>query len=190
MHNLKEQKKDRTEIRIGGFGGQGVILSGIIIGKGAAIHDKKYATLVQSFGPEARGGACNAQVTISDSKILYPYLTVPDILILMSQEAYDKYGGNISNTGIMLLEENLVKPHDVKEGVNVYNVPATYLAEELGRKIVLNIVMTGFFTAITKLVEFESIRNAILESVPKGTETINISAFEKGFEYGENLLKQ
>ena len=189
MHDLKEQKADKKEIRIGGFGGQGVILSGIIIGGGASIYDKKYSTLVQSFGPEARGGACNAQVTISDNKILYPYLTEPDILILMSQEAFNKYGANIKDNGIMLLEQDLVKPYDVKEGVRVYNIPATYLAEELGRKIVQNIVMTGFFTAVTGIVSYESIKSAILHSVPKGTETINISAFEKGFEYGRNLLE-
>ena len=76
-------------IRIAGFGGQGVILAGMVIGKAAAIHDGKFATLTQSFGPEARGSACSAQLIVSDEPILYPYLTQPDILVVMSQEAHD-----------------------------------------------------------------------------------------------------
>jgi len=178
----------KTEIRIGGFGGQGVILSGMIIGRAAAIFDDKYATLIQSFGPEARGGACNAQVTISDTPILYPYVTNPDILIIMSQEAYSKFGMNINDNGILLLEKDLVKPDDIKQGVKVYSIPATYLAEELGRKIVLNIVMVGFFTGVTNIVNCEAVKNSILQSVPKGTETINVKAFEKGYEYGKSIL--
>ena len=180
----------KIEIRIGGFGGQGVILSGIIIGKASAIYDNKYATLIQSFGPEARGGAANAQVTISDTPILYPYITIPDVLIIMSQEAYNRFGMNIKENGSLLIEKDLVKPYDVKEGVKVFSIPATHLAEELGRKIVLNIVMIGFFTAVTDIVSYDSMRNSILESVPKGTETINIKAFENGFNYGKKVLEK
>ena len=178
----------KTEIRIGGFGGQGVILSGMIIGKAAAIFDNKYSTLIQSFGPEARGGACNAQVTVSDTPILYPYVTNPDILIIMSQEAYNKFGTNIKETGTLLLEKDLVKPGNIRQDIKFYGIHATHLAEELGRKIVQNIVMLGFFTSVTNVVDYEAVKNSILQSVPKGTETINIKAYEKGYEYGKSLL--
>ena len=178
----------KTEIRIGGFGGQGVILSGFIIGKASAIFDSRFATMIQSFGPEARGGACNAQVIISDTPVLYPYTTIPDILVIMSQEAYNKFGSNVKRGGTILLESDLVKVDDIDKSLKVYSIPATHLAEELGRKIVLNIVMVGFFTAVTNIVSYDSIKKSILDSVPKGTETININAFEKGFQYGKEIL--
>ena len=178
----------KTEIRIGGFGGQGVILSGFIIGKASAIFDNRFATMIQSFGPEARGGACNAQVIISDTPVLYPYITIPDILVIMSQEAYNKFGSNVKRGGTILFESDLVKVDDIDKSLKVYSIPATHLAEELGRKIVLNIVMVGFFTAVTNIVCYDSIKKSILDSVPKGTETININAFEKGFQYGKEIL--
>jgi 2-oxoglutarate ferredoxin oxidoreductase subunit gamma len=178
----------KTEIRIGGFGGQGVILSGFIIGKASAIFDSRFATMIQSFGPEARGGACNAQVIISDTPVLYPYITIPNILVIMSQEAYNKFGSNVKRGGTILFESDLVKVNNIDKSLKVYSIPATHLAEELGRKIVLNIVMVGFFTAVTNIVSYDSIKKSILDSVPKGTETININAFEKGFQYGKEIL--
>jgi 2-oxoglutarate ferredoxin oxidoreductase subunit gamma len=80
-----------TELRIAGFGGQGVILSAVVIGKAASIHQGAYATMTQNFGPEARGGACSAQLLLSDQPILYPYVTQPDIMVVMSQEAYTRF---------------------------------------------------------------------------------------------------
>lgn len=183
-------KNTKVEIRIGGFGGQGVILAGMVIGRAAAIHEKLNATLIQSFGPEARGSACSAQVMVSSEQILYPYVTRPDILVVMSQDAYQKFIPELSDNGILLVEEDLVKLEEVKRGIRVYGIPATRLAEELGRKLVLNIVMVGFFTAITKLIHPESMRKSVKESVPKGTEELNLRAFEKGYEYGAELLKK
>jgi len=179
-----------TEIKIGGFGGQGVILSGIIIGKAASIYDRKFATMIQSFGPEARGSACSAQLTVSEEPILYPYVTSPNILVLMSQEAYDKFSPELAPGGTIVIEEELVKPGPAKDGTRIFSIPATRLAEELGRKIVLNIVMTGFFTAVTDLVSHEAMRQSVEASVPKGTEALNLSAFEKGYQYGLDLLKK
>lgn len=88
-----------TEIRVAGFGGQGVILSAMVIGKAASIYQNGYATLTQSFGPEARGSACSAQLILSDEPILYPYITNPDILIVMSQEAYTKFSPEVKDGG-------------------------------------------------------------------------------------------
>jgi 2-oxoglutarate ferredoxin oxidoreductase subunit gamma len=179
-----------TEIRVSGFGGQGVIMMGHIIGKGASIFDGRHATMTQSFGPEARGSACSAQVVLSDDRILYPYLRQADVLIAMSQEAYDKFLPSMKPKGTLLIDEDLVKmKQKPPEGAKVFKIPATRLAEELGRKIVLNIVMTGFFTATTGSVQPDSMRDAVRTSVPKGTENLNIQAFEKGFEYGREQVE-
>ena len=92
-----------TEIRIAGFGGQGVILSAIVLGKAASIYQGGFATMTQNFGPEARGGACSAQLVLSDSPVLYPYVTQPDIMVIMSQEAYVRFGNEVKDGGTCLL---------------------------------------------------------------------------------------
>ncbi len=173
-----------TEIRIGGFGGQGVILSAMVIGKAAAIHEGGYATLTQSFGPEARGGAAGAQVILSDEPVLYPYVTRTDILVVMSQEAYTKFTPDLKDTGILIVEEDLVRISELKAGERVYGVPATRIAEELGKRMVLNIVMVGFFAAVTKVLSPDSLRKAVADSVPPATRELNLRAFDRGFEFG------
>ena len=173
-----------VEIKFGGFGGQGVILAGIIIGRAASIYDNKFATLTQSFGPEARGSACSAQVIVSDTKILYPYVTKPEILLVMSQEACNLFLPQTVDAATVIIEEDLVKPAGLKPGMKVHGIPATRLAEELGRKMILNIVMVGFFTAVTKLVDYEAVRQAVKASVPQGTESMNLKAFDHGYQYG------
>lgn len=175
----------KTEIRVGGLGGQGVILCGSIIGKAAAIYAGKQATLIQAFGPEARGSACSAQVMVSDDLIGYPYVQEPDILVLMSQDAFTQFIPQIKPGGLVLFESELVKPGDkLPKGVRALGVPATRFAEELGRRLVLNIVMVGFFAGVTNLVPFEAVEKATLDSVPRGTEDLNMKALRKGYEYG------
>ncbi len=180
----------RTEIRLAGFGGQGIILSGYIIGKAAAIYDKKEATFTQSYGPESRGGACSAQVIVSDEPVHYPHLISPSILVVMSQEAYNKYVPTLRDGALLIVDEDLVETGDLAGDVELLSVPATRLAEELGRKIVANIVMLGFFAAVTDVVSVESLREAVRTSVPKGTEELNLKAFEKGHEYGSVISVQ
>ncbi len=179
----------KTEIRIGGLGGQGVILCGMIIGKAAAIYDGKHATLIQAFGPEARGSACSAQVTVSDQAIGYPYVRKPDILVLMSQDAYTQFGPTLKPGGVILYEDELVKLDEALPApATALGIPATRFAEELGRRLVLNIVMAGFFTGATKLLTIDAVEKAVLDSVPKGTESLNVKALMKGYEYGKALL--
>jgi 2-oxoglutarate ferredoxin oxidoreductase subunit gamma len=175
------------EIKFGGFGGQGVILAGIIIGRAASIYSNKHATLTQSFGPEARGSACSAQVIVSEEKIAYPYVHRPEILLVMSQEACSKFLPEAADHATVIIEEDLVKPNGLKPGMKLYGIPATRLAEELGRKMILNIVMVGFFTAVTKLVDYEAAKQAVQASVPSGTEDLNLKAFERGYRYGLSL---
>ncbi len=176
----------KAEMRIAGFGGQGVILAGLIIGKAAALFDNKNSTMIQSFGPEARGSACSAQVTVSDEPILYPYVTEPNLLVVMSQEAYNIFGKNISDDAVVLYEESLVTL-DKKSKAKCFGVPATKLAEKLGRKIVLNIVMVGFFAAMVDAIDGDAVRKAVEASVPPGTEYLNLRAFDEGFNYGKKL---
>ena len=179
-----------TEIRIAGFGGQGVILAAAVIGKATAIFQGGFATMTQAFGPEARGGSSSAQVILSSEPILYPYVTQPDILVVMSQEAYSRFSPQLKPGGILITEQELVHMEPpAPEGVRVYSVPATRLAEELGRKMVLNIVMVGFFGAVTGLIDQESLRKAVSDSVPPAFQDLNLRAFDKGFDYGVELLK-
>ncbi len=178
------------QIRVGGFGGQGVIMAGMIIGRACSLYDGKEASLSQSFGPEARGSACSAQVILSEEKILYPYVTRADILIAMSQEAFEKFSGNIDEDATVLVEEDLVEPKNLRAGVTVRAVPSTRLAEQIGRKLVSNIVMVGFFTAVTGLISDASARRAVKDLVPRGTEDLNLVAFDRGYDYGRQLLAE
>ena len=177
-----------TEIRLAGFGGQGVILSAIVLGKAASIFQGAYATMTQNFGPEARGGACSAQLVLSESPILYPYVTHPDIMVILSLEAYVRFGSEVKEGGILIVEQDLVRVSDVSKSVKVYSIPATRIAEELGKRMVLNSVMVGFFTAVTQLLEPDAVRKAVADSVPKTFRDLNLQAFEKGFEYGATAL--
>lgn len=178
----------RDEIIIGGLGGQGIILAGYILGKAASLFDKKNATYIQDYGPEARGGACQTQVVISDSEISYPYIDNPSILAVMSQGAYDKISPNMRQDTVLLIDEDLVKPKRAKH-TRLFTIPAMRAAQELGRVAIANIVMLGFVIAITKVVSVEAMKKAVLESVPKGTEELNMKAFDRGYSYGLEKLK-
>lgn len=174
------------QITITGFGGQGVVLAGKIVGQAAAIRDKLESTLVQSYGPESRGGACNAQVTIADTPIYFPYIQNPDILVCMSQSGYDKQYPTLKPDGMLIIEQDLVKPIDKREH---FSVPCTRFAEELGNKMMANIIMVGFFAAITAAVSMEAARATVEKSVPKGTEEKNLKAFARGWEFAQATLK-
>ncbi|MBW1983303.1 MAG: 2-oxoacid:acceptor oxidoreductase family protein [Deltaproteobacteria bacterium] len=181
------EKTDKIEIIVTGFGGQGIVLAGSILGKAAALGDKKESTLVQSYGPESRGGSCSAQVVISDSTIHYPYIRRPDVLVCMSLSGYEKYIGQIKQSSTLIIDKDLVKPQKIDR--DYFAIPATRLAEELGRKMMANIIMVGFFTAVTKIISLDAAKDTVAKSVPKGTEKQNIAAFTKGFDYGLAKLK-
>lgn len=178
----------RVEVRFCGFGGQGIILAGYISGKAATLYDRRNATLTQSYGPESRGGACSAELIISDEAILYPHLLCPNVLVAMSQPAYERYREELAPDGLLIVDADLVEPGEVPPGVRLYAIPATRLAEEMGRSVVANIVMLGFFTAVAGVISEEAMRQAILSSVPPGTEELNRLAFERGLNYGKEVL--
>lgn len=177
----------KKEVIITGFGGQGIVLAGRVLGNAAALGDDRESTLIQSYGPESRGGACSAQVIIADQVIHYPYIRTSDILVAMSQSGYEKYINQLKEDGPLLYDQDLVRPNDSKSPQ--YGIPATRLAEELGRKMMANIIMIGFITSVTQVVSLEAAIKTVEKSVPKGTEKMNIKAFSKGYDYGLARLK-
>jgi len=183
----EKKKTEKKEILITGFGGQGIVLAGRILGQAATIGDRKESTFVQSYGPEARGGACSAQVIISDDRIHYPYVREPDDLVCMSQGGFDKFIGQLKAEGILIIDQDLVRSSGI--GRDFFAIPSTQMAEELGRKMMANIIMLGFYTAITGAVSAAAALDAVVSSVPKGTEEMNSTAFSKGADFGLALLK-
>jgi 2-oxoglutarate ferredoxin oxidoreductase subunit gamma len=177
----------RHEICFSGFGGQGIITAGYILGKAAALYDGRNVTLTKSYGPESRGGASSAQLIISDEEINYPRITQPELLVAMSQEAYAKYIEELASGGLLLIDEDLVELSHPRDDIQARAIPATRIAEsELGRKIVANIVMLGFVGAHSDVVSIEGIREAVLSSIPKGTEELNTQALERGYTFHED----
>lgn len=173
----------RTEVRMSGFGGQGIVLAGYILGKAASIFSDYSATMTQSYGPEARGGACTSNVVIEDGPISYPAVTQPNLLVLMSQEAYHTHTPLVKEGVRVLYDEDLVSQDHEAPGEWV-PVPAMRIADELGRKIVANIVMLGFLAAFTELVPKDAMKQSVLTSVPPHTKELNEKAFESGYEQG------
>jgi 2-oxoglutarate ferredoxin oxidoreductase subunit gamma len=182
-------EETRTDIRITGFGGQGVVLAGHIIGYACAICAGRHATMIQSFGPEARGSSCSATLVVADNEVLYPYIQRPHVLVAMSADGYEKYRDELRDDGLLVYEQDLVKPQ-LKEGQPAWGVPSTRIAEALGRAIVQNIVMVGFFAGVSRLVPEEAMREAVKSSVPAGTEELNLKAFDQGLEYAAQRIEQ
>lgn len=156
----------------------------------AAIYDNKYATMIQAFGPEARGSSCSAQVIVASEPIAYPYITAPELLIVMSQEALTKFSPELAQGGLLVTEEELVSVRTLRRDIRHLSIPATRIAEELGKRMVLNIVMMGFVAAVADVVGQEAMRKAVEVSVPKGTEALNLKAFDRGWEYGVGVCER
>ena len=138
--------------------------------------------MTQSYGPEARGGASSANIVFSNREIAYPFVQNPDVLIALSQEAYTRFRPQAHEQAIILIDQGLVDPF---EDDQVYAIPATQLAEELGRRIVANMVMLGYFTSVTGLVSRASIEAALEALVKPKTVPLNMRALSVGIEYLE-----
>jgi 2-oxoglutarate ferredoxin oxidoreductase subunit gamma len=163
----------RKEIRICGFGGQGIILAGVILGEAATRAGFK-AVQTQSYGPESRGGAARSEVVISDGEIDYPRVTKADVIVALSQPSYDKYAGDLAEGGVVVVDEDLV------EAVGARGRPFQRVAEKVGNKIVTNIVMLGYLAALTEIVPADALEKTVLDNVPKGTEELNRQALAAG----------
>ena len=170
----------RKEIRIAGFGGQGIGLAGYILGKAFALYDGLESVMTQSYGPEARGGASSASVVVSDAEIAYPFIQHPDVLIAFSQEAYARFRPDVKADGLIFVDQDLV---DYQTDAWHRAVPATRLADDLGRRIVANMVMLGYFTAVTGLVSQRAVEQAIESAVKPATLELNLRAYTAGYEF-------
>ena len=170
----------RHEIRFSGFGGQGIMLAAVILGRAAALYDGKHAVQSQVYGPEARGGASMSAVIIDDEPILYPEVSVPDLYVIMSQEGFERYGAKAPKDAVLLVDSDMVEG---RPACSFREIPATSEARNtLGRVIVANIVMLGALVAATGIVSESAIEKAVLDSVPKGTEKLNLAALKRGME--------
>ena len=175
----------RCEVRLAGYGGQGIVLAGLLLGKAASLYDGKEAVFTQSYGPEARGGASSADVVIADAPVDYPLVTRPDCLVVMFQEAYERYRPDLAEDGLLVLDQDLVRP-DPREGA-FHAIPATRLAEGLGKKIAANVVMLGFFTAVSGLVRREAVEAALRATLAPRLLALNLQAFATGYEYATRV---
>ena len=181
----------RTELQLGGFGGQGIISAGRIVGQAAAIYDGLEVSFTQSYGPEARGGSAGSQVVISSDPIHHPHITQPTGAIIMSQGAFAKYAQELAPGGTLLIDNGLVVlPDDHRQDLTTYGIPATQIAEELGNSRAANTVMLGFWAAILGVVSREAMRQSVAESVPPKTVDVNMRAFDVGYERGLETLAE
>jgi len=178
----------RYEVRLAGEGGQGLILAGLILAEAAAIHEGKNVTQTQSYGPEARGGASRSEVVISDEEIDYPRVLQADLLLAMSQEAFDKFSPQVKESGIILVDSiNVSGVSDPR----AFKIPITAMAEEVtGKRITASILALGLIVGLTGVVSEKAIRAAVAARAPRGTEEMNLKALEAGLKKGRELARE
>jgi 2-oxoglutarate ferredoxin oxidoreductase subunit gamma len=170
----------RKEIRFAGFGGQGLLLAGIMLGNAATIRAGKHAAQTQSYGTEARGGASQCNVVIDDEPITYVGVVRPDVFVCMSQEAYDKLVGDVREGGTVFYDADLVKIKELPRAKQIPVAATKTAIDVLGRKIVANMVILGAVIEGTGVLDADIVRACISDNVPEGTEELNLKAFDKG----------
>lgn len=176
---------NKLELRFAGSGGQGLILAGIILAE-AALLDGKNCIQTQSYGPEARGGASKSEVIISDDEIDYPKVQKPDILLALSQKAYDKYRGDLKEDGIIIIDSSIKHAKEINK---VYSLPIIETAQKnVGRAFTANIVLLGAVTELTNIVTKDSLLKAVLRRVPKGSEKLNEIALMEGCDLVNKIM--
>jgi 2-oxoglutarate ferredoxin oxidoreductase subunit gamma len=169
----------RFEARLSGSGGQGIILAGIILAEAAGIHEGRKVVQTQSYGPESRGSSCKCDVIISDTLVKYPGVYRLDMLVALTQEACDKYAGDLVEDGLLLYDPLFVKQLPAKP-LRAREIKATEIAEGLGRKIAANMVALGAVAALAELVSADSLAQAVVARSPRGTDAGNLAAFRAG----------
>jgi len=175
----------RNEIRFCGSGGQGIIMAAIVLAEAAGIYDGKYVCQTQSYGPEARGGTCKADVVISSKEIDYPKASRPTLLLAMNQASCDKYFLDLKPTGLLIVDTTYVKK--VPTG-RVAALPFTRIArQEIGNAVASNMVALGAFGHLYQSVAMKSLEDALMARVPKGTEDLNLQALRAGMDAAKQL---
>lgn len=179
----------RTEIRIGGFGGQGIVTMAMVLGETLSLVEGRQCVQTQSYGPEARGGASKSEIVVDDEEVDYPKVQAPDVFVVLSRAAYLEYVEGLKENGILIIDEDLVEIEgDLPDGVKVYKVPATRIAEiDVGTKQATNVVMLGVLAAITGIVTPDGLRQAIKDRWPRFVDT-NFKALELGLDAGKAAL--
>jgi len=177
----------RYEIRLSGAGGQGMILAGIILAEAVLEEDNLNVTQTQSYGPESRGGASRAEVVISEDVIDFPKVINPDCLLCLTQEAFDKYGNELKDEGVMIVDERIdTDKADEEIKKNILSLPIMKTAiEDVGMRLTANIVVLGVIDKYVKQINSENLKNAIKARVPEDTVDLNL----KAFEYGQKLVE-
>ena len=179
----------KMEIRLAGSGGQGVILASVILAEAALIAGK-YTTQSQSYGPEARGGACKAETLVSNEPIGFTKVQHPDFLLVLTETALKKYGKDVPENCMVMVDESIEIPKDMDLS-HVVRFPILKTArEKVGRAQTANVVAVGCINSVLHLVDHESIKRAVTMHVPAGTEEVNLRALEAGIEISEEGKKE
>jgi 2-oxoglutarate ferredoxin oxidoreductase subunit gamma len=180
----------RSEIRIAGMGGQGIVMAGVMIGRAASIFAGKNVTLAQSYGPESRGGASKTEVIVSDEPIDYPKVRKPSLIAIMSQEAYLKNVADLNGEAPVVIDPDMVIEDPSYKSSRIFRIPASRIAEQLGKRIVANMVMVGAIVALTEMVDVAAVEKTIAKYTPRGTEKLNLEAFRSGYSFARKQLQQ
>ena len=176
----------KTEIRMTGSGGQGVIMGTIIIAE-AAFEDGKHVVQCQAYGPEARGGSSKAETIVSDEKITYTKVIRPDLLLALTQVSLDKYVGCLKNKAIVVVDEEINVPDKIEAIHTVYHLPILRGAEEvIKNRMSANIISVGVVNELLHVASQKAVEEAVLNHVPKGTEEVNLNALH----YGAQLVQE
>ena len=174
----------RKKIRVAGQGGQGAITLAYTIGRALALYANKHVIFTEAYGPEQTGGFAKADLIVDDQEIEYPMVDVPDILVVLSEEGWQMNGNLLAEGGTVIYENFLVNPDTT---ASTYGIPAVKEAENIGRKVVANVILMGAFQELTGIISKENLEKALLEIIPKGTEELNLKALHRGYELGKEI---
>jgi 2-oxoglutarate ferredoxin oxidoreductase subunit gamma len=178
-----------TQIRFGGLGGQGLVTLGAVLAEAGAIAGRRVAAS-QAYGSRARGGATRADVILSEEEIDFPHVHHPDLLLVLAQEAYDLYAKDLAPRGVLLADGFFVKNFSRSE-IRQVRVPATETAlEKIGNAVAANFVMLGAGLGYTRLLDPESVRQAMRHQVNPRFLDVNLKAFDIGLDIGSGIGNQ
>lgn len=181
---------ERCRIILSGSGGQGVITAAIILAEAALLYEGLNAVQSQSYGPEARGGASRSDVIIADTEILFPKVVEPNVLVCLTQEAYDKFSGLIRPGGFLLTDSHYVKQSEKVDAKQIGLDMHKEIIDNIGKPIVFNICMLGALITFITLVKPKSIMKVLESRIPPGFLEINQNALDLGIAMAETYLKK
>jgi 2-oxoglutarate ferredoxin oxidoreductase subunit gamma len=176
------EKMPVVSIRFSGFGGQGIVLSAITLASGAVIHEGKSAIQTQSYGPESRGGASKAEVIISDRDVDYPLIDEADVLVALSQEALDKYLCETHEKSLVIIDPTFVREVPEAQRARVVEIPSASLADGVGNRMVMNMVVLGALAALTSVISPEALEKSVRDNTPPGFHEANLAAVRAGIK--------